>query len=156
MSEDNFCIELVPLEDGYLYIYQIDSHGQFYWLFPNPEVSPLGNPVKAGKTYRLPGTKGSCSGNGQWLGLDEEPGTEEVFLIASRWQAHDLEEALGKLSRFQKTPPKGASPEPLLGELEERVAARDRDQRSARAGAYFSKVVTFEHRGLGRLVEKIR
>ncbi|MCP4350136.1 MAG: OmpA family protein [Desulfobacterales bacterium] len=76
-NRDNYCVEFTPKSHAYVYIYQVDSTGKKSLLFPNPKFFRAGNPVEAGKLYRIPEF-------GRWLYLDENKGQENIIVIAQK------------------------------------------------------------------------
>jgi serine/threonine protein kinase len=61
--------------DGYLYVVQRGSSGQWTVLFPDPEANGGRNAIRKGEDYFVP--------NNGWFAFDETPGTEEVFVVLS-------------------------------------------------------------------------
>ena len=72
--------------DCFVYIYWWDSTGQVGRLFPNPELTEGSGEVKAGQTYWLPSMGGE-----RWYVLDQNPGTETLYFVASRQRNEKLE-----------------------------------------------------------------
>lgn len=95
-SEDPYYLNVHASDRCYLYLYQIDSSGKFFQLFPNKRFVPTSNPIPAGP-LRVPDAP-------EWFYLDDTPGLEQIFLIASRWPQTRLEKASANLSG-------GASPQ---------------------------------------------
>jgi len=76
-KNEPYWLTVKTFESCYLYILQRDSSGRFHSLFPSTDYSPLANPVESG-VIRLPDSYGQ-------LRLDDDiPGTETIYLIASR------------------------------------------------------------------------
>lgn len=82
-SRDRFYLELRPLYDLHARIYSRDSSGQFFLVFPNPEVSETPNPLKAGQRYSFPES-------GRMLAFDAHSGTEHFFVVLSAQSLADL------------------------------------------------------------------
>jgi hypothetical protein len=61
--------------DGYLYVVQRGTSGQWTVLFPDPEANGGRNAIRKGEDYFVP--------NNGWFAFDETPGTEEVFVVLS-------------------------------------------------------------------------
>lgn len=80
-SGDHYKIQFTPQENGYVYIFQIDSSDTVYQLFPMDEWSGVvlnnHNPVRAGTTYHLPADDKSFV-------LDDQRGLETIYFLASR------------------------------------------------------------------------
>lgn len=70
-------------EECFVYVFQHTSNGSLVSLFPGEKYSSQTNPVFAGN-YRLPESN-------RWIYLDNHPGTEEIFLVSSRWRHKKLE-----------------------------------------------------------------
>lgn len=93
-AADNFAVTVQPENPSYVYIWQTDSSGEVFRVFPNADFSPQGNPV-AGKTeVWLPVAKNKR----QWFHLDQNPGEEEIVIAVSTDQLQELEDPLGLLS----------------------------------------------------------
>ncbi|MBF0622286.1 MAG: DUF4384 domain-containing protein [Magnetococcales bacterium] len=88
MSEDMYRIGFIPNEQAYVYIFQIDSLGQIYRLFPTSTVISLEgkgqNPVSSGKEIFLPHRN-------KYYSLDNNIGGEKLFIIVSHQPEADLE-----------------------------------------------------------------
>lgn len=88
-SGDYYQIRFTPEQDGYAYIFQIDSSGQIYLLFPSqggdvPQVSNV-NPVQAGVGYFLPAADEAFQ-------LDEQVGHEQIRFLVFKQRQLALEE----------------------------------------------------------------
>ena len=107
-SGDYYKIIFTPVEDGYVYIYQVDSANNLYQLFPmasfNGVVVNNFNPVKAGKTYFIPTDRKSFE-------LDDVTGIETIYFVASRtndivleqqYQALQLRQQQNDIARAQQ------------------------------------------------------
>ena len=62
--------------DGYLYVVQRGSTGQWTVLFPDPDANGGRNAIRRSEAYFVP--------NNGWFAFDETPGTEEVFVVLSK------------------------------------------------------------------------
>lgn len=88
-SGDYYQIRFTPEQDGYAYVFQIDSSGGIYLLFPSqrgdvPQVSSV-NPVQAGVGYFLPAADEAFQ-------LDEQVGHEQIRFLAFKQRQLALEE----------------------------------------------------------------
>jgi len=87
-SGDHYQIQFVPAEAGYVYIFQIDSSGAVYRLFPlsGSEAQESGNinPVSAGTRYFVPA-------EGKAFQLDEQVGQERIVVLAFKNLNAELE-----------------------------------------------------------------
>ena len=75
-SNDNYAIYFKPGITCYMYVFQEDSTGKVYRLFPNTAYGIETNPVTEGKEYWVP-TRDT------WLYLDKNVGRERLYIIAS-------------------------------------------------------------------------
>ena len=79
-SGDHYKIVFTPDRDCYVYIFQVDSSGQVFQLFPMERFKGVRvnqfNPVKQGRKYVLP------SPDKAFL-LDKKVGIERIYFIAS-------------------------------------------------------------------------
>jgi len=85
---DNYAIYFKPDEECFVHIYQVDSTGRVYCLFPNKEYHPGDNAVIKDKAYWVP-TKPELSSR-PWFYLDENVGKEWLYLIASKHKTMDF------------------------------------------------------------------
>ncbi|NOX52254.1 MAG: DUF4384 domain-containing protein [Gammaproteobacteria bacterium] len=79
----------------YVYIIGIDATGYVAKIFPDEEES-LTNPVGGNVNHRIP------QGN-SWWALDDQPGLEHIFFIASRSPRPDIEDAVAQLAGQPRT-----------------------------------------------------
>jgi hypothetical protein len=107
-SGDYYKIIFTPIEDCYVYIFQLDSANKLFRLFPiqgfdNVTVNHA-NPVKAGQTYYIPSKHQSFE-------LDEQTGPETIYFVATRqddvilekqYQAMQLSEQQHNIAKQQK------------------------------------------------------
>lgn len=87
-SGDRYQIRFTPEQDGYAYIFQIDSSGKIYRLFPvegsdTPQTANI-NPVRADATYFVPAEDEAFQ-------LDNQIGQEQIHFLAFRKRKVDLE-----------------------------------------------------------------
>ncbi len=68
--------------DGFLYVVQQGSSGNWTVLFPNPDINGGRNQIKKGEQYNVP--------DEAWFTFDDNPGTENVFVFLSRDQVSVL------------------------------------------------------------------
>jgi hypothetical protein len=80
-----------PEQDCYVYIYQVDSSGAVYQIFPNLEYSNAWNPVKKGKDYWVPAD--------DRFYLDDVTGEEKIYFFATKEPATELEGLFARLRR---------------------------------------------------------
>jgi hypothetical protein len=84
-----------PQQTAHVYVYQMDGRGTVYPFFPNPDFSPLQNPVPAGQAVALPSAEWSFE-------LDDSVGTEELVVLASCIPLREVEGVFGTLLAGQK------------------------------------------------------
>ncbi|WP_207691967.1 DUF4384 domain-containing protein [Desulfonema limicola] len=75
-NKDSYSIEFKSKNYAYVYIYQADSSGKIFDLFPSTTLSSRSNPVKPGELYRLPENIGA------WIHLDNNKGKEQIIVMA--------------------------------------------------------------------------
>ncbi len=114
-SGDSYKIIFTPQEDIFVYIFQVDSSGMIYALYPMESFRGvrinLTNPVRAGRDYFLPAHDKSFQ-------LDSQTGQERFFFLTSRTQDHALERDFQHLVRIQnegeQSPPQTPKREEML------------------------------------------
>jgi len=98
-SGDHYKIVFTPDKDCYVYIFQVDSSGQVFQLFPMGSFRGVRvnqfNPVKQGKKYVLP------SPDKAFL-LDKKVGIERMYFIASSEGNKELESLYAELTAAVK------------------------------------------------------
>jgi len=101
-SGQHLGVAFKPDADCFVHILWWDSSGQVGRLFPNPKLTEGTGHVKGGETHWLP----SKEGGKHWFVLDDKPGYETVYFVASRERNPKLEklyEELQALSAEAKT-----------------------------------------------------
>ncbi|GAG75204.1 unnamed protein product [marine sediment metagenome] len=87
-SGDHFKIIFTPDKDCYVYIFQVDSSGQIFKLFPMKSFMGVQvnnfNPVTKGTTYTLPSSEKAFM-------LDDQVGTERIYFIVSKERNKEIE-----------------------------------------------------------------
>ena len=77
---DHYKITFTPDKDAYVYIFQADSSGQMFQLFPMEDLKGVRvdnfNPVRTGQQVVLPAPDKAFR-------LDDKTGTERIYFIAS-------------------------------------------------------------------------
>ena len=81
--------------DCHVYVFQVDSGGQAWTLFPNPEWSKGENPVRGGRWYWIPSQD-------EWIEMAGDPGREKFIILASRKKPDKIDALHQKLL---KVPP---------------------------------------------------
>jgi serine/threonine-protein kinase len=97
--------------NGYLYVAQQGTSGNWTVLFPNPQINGGRNAVERFKEYEVP--------QGDWFRFDGPAGTERVFVFLSR-------EPMNTLPGFDR-PVKGFEPgsATMIAELRSSIQSRD-------------------------------
>ncbi|MBM3299594.1 MAG: DUF4384 domain-containing protein, partial [Deltaproteobacteria bacterium] len=106
-----------PESDCFVYIMWRDSSGQMGRLFPNPELTEGNVVAKAGKNYWLP-MKGGEEAQDRWYMLDDAPGEETIYFVASRERNPKLEQLYESLTRLGDSQRRGAEGKDLTREME--------------------------------------
>jgi hypothetical protein len=87
-SGDHYKATFIPEKDCHVYIFQADSSGQIFQLFPMKIFNGIAlnnvNPVKKDQTYIIPSSDKAFV-------LDNRVGTERVYFIASQERNQELE-----------------------------------------------------------------
>jgi len=83
---DEFRLTFIPNADCYVCVLCINSNGEVTQLFPNPAIRQ-GSSCQRGQVYEVPDGV-------NWFALDDQPGTETLFLVASYGSLKDLEDRL--------------------------------------------------------------
>jgi hypothetical protein len=105
-SGDHYKIIFTPDKDCFVYIFQVDSTGHFFQLFPMKSFKGVRvyntNPVHQGTTYVLPNSEKAFM-------LDRQVGVERIYFIASNEQNTELENLYLKWRRatIRKQPKQG-------------------------------------------------
>lgn len=84
---DTFFVMLQPMADAYAVVFNKDSRGQFFRIFPNPQISAQANPLRAHQQYFFPPKDSDLI-----LRFDENPGTETFYFVISSTPLEDLDE----------------------------------------------------------------
>ena len=93
-SGDQFKIQFVTDNDGYVYVINFDPTGKVQTIFPHPEVG-VDNRVRAGQRYELPPSS-------SWYFMDEVKGKETMYIIAAPFPVRNLDALLLDLKRGDK------------------------------------------------------
>jgi hypothetical protein len=81
---DVFVLYLKPSNLAHVYVFQVDSAGNSFRLFPNDAYHTLRNPVAAGQEIWIPNSS-------ELFRLDATRGRETIFIAAARRPLADLE-----------------------------------------------------------------
>ena len=97
--------------DGYLYVAQQGSSGNWTVLFPHPDINGGRNQVKRFEDTVVP--------NDMWLMLDNNPGVEQLFVFLSREPLKTLPGFDRPVKAYETAPPT------LVAQLQSTIASRD-------------------------------
>jgi hypothetical protein len=103
-SGQRFGVTFSPESDCFVYILWKDSCGGMGLLFPNPELTAGTSRVEAGHSYWLPSQDGD-----RWYVLDNNPGEETIYFVASREQNPKLEQLCAALKPGSSASSRGKS-----------------------------------------------
>jgi hypothetical protein len=90
-SRDNFRVHLETNRPAYVYILLYDSQGKASQLFPDPRINHSGL-TDAGAKLAVPDAN-------MWFWLDEDLGTETIFVLASEKPMTDIRALLAKIEK---------------------------------------------------------
>lgn len=102
-SRDNFQIHVEANRPAYVYVLIYDSQGKTAQLFPDAKIDQPGF-VDSGKKVVIPGTD-------LWFWLDDETGTETIYVLASEQPMPDIRGLLGKIAAADDSGKKSVSHE---------------------------------------------
>lgn len=114
-SGQRFGVAFSPESDCFVHILWKDSGGRMGVLFPNPDLSTGTSHVRAGQSYWLPSQNGD-----RWYVLDNNPGEETIYFVASRERNPKLEQLCTALGPDWSASPRGKS-EVAAKELEREI-----------------------------------
>jgi hypothetical protein len=97
--------------DGYLYVAQQGSSGNWTVLFPNPQINGGRNAVKRFQEYEVP--------QGDWFRMDPPAGVERVFVFLSREPMNVLPGFDRPVKSFEQGSPT------MIAELRSSIQSRD-------------------------------
>jgi hypothetical protein len=117
-EKDPYYLIVQSAEPCYLYLFQLQSSGELTELFPNKKYVPTVNPVPGGP-IRIPDGYG-------WFYLDDVPGTETIYLLASRWQQSEIESLSARLEVGKDSEEKAMTTRDILSRLQREEGAADK------------------------------
>jgi hypothetical protein len=109
-------IAFKPNADCYVHIFWWDSSGQVGRLFPNPKLTEGDGRVKGGETHWLP-----SKGVKHWYVLDQVPGHETVYFVASRERNKKLESLFEQLKSLAAGSKSGARGKDVAQAIEREI-----------------------------------
>lgn len=135
-SGDKYQIRFTPLQNAYVYIFQIDSSGAVYRLFPpdGGDTRPNGNIslLQAGVTYFVPAEDEAFQ-------LDEQVGREQIYVLAFGDRDLGLENQYAALLEARRL-----QDQPRIAELQLRLVERLRKTQTGTMS-----VLNFKHNARG-------
>ncbi len=136
-SRDHFQIHVETNRPSHVYILLFDSGGSASQLFPDPKIEQPGF-VENGRKIAIPDRD-------LWFWLDEHPGTETVYVLASEEPMSDIRGLLDKMAKASEVERKR-----LSGEIKQRIKIVERGV----GGVAKGKAVSYPLSD-GRLVQKV-
>jgi hypothetical protein len=136
-SRDHFQVHLEINRRAHIYVLLFDSQGQASQLFPDPKIEQQGL-IEAGQRVTVPDRD-------LWFWLDDHPGTETIYVLASEEPLADIHLLLQRMQQANETERKQ-----LSGEIKERIKIVERGV----GGVAKGKTVNYPLSG-GRRVEKV-
>ena len=85
-SHDNFQVHFQANKDAHVYVLIYDSTNEAHQLFPDPKIA-LNNNIKGVTEYSVPTAN-------QWFWLDENIGTETIYVLASEKPLNNIQSLL--------------------------------------------------------------
>lgn len=110
-------VDFRPESDCFVYIFWWDQTGQVWKMFPNPKYGDATARVTGGKKYQLP----SKQGEAHWYVLNNTPGMETIYFVASRERNQKLESLYEQLQAMGGEARKGTPGQALTEKLEQEV-----------------------------------
>lgn len=107
-SRDNFQVHVESNRPSFIYVLLFDSEGKASQLFPDPKIEQPGF-VDGGRKVAVPDKD-------LWFWLDENPGTETVYVLASEVPMSDIRALLDKMSKAS-----AAEQKRLSGEIKRQI-----------------------------------
>ncbi|MGH7561167.1 MAG: DUF4384 domain-containing protein [Gemmatimonadales bacterium] len=125
-SGDQFRLVLSPNQDSYAYVIGLDPNGRTTVLFPNEAIG-TDNRLRAGERYEIPDAL-------NWFQLDDQVGTETLYLLASYDPLTSLDSLLRTRARGPGGPggPAGPEVERHIARLERPATDGDQQTRDGR------------------------
>jgi hypothetical protein len=112
-SGDNFQVHVETNRPSHVYVLLFDSQGRASQLFPDPKIEQQG--------FTDPSRRVAVPDRDLWFWLDDQPGTETVYVLASEGPLADIRGLLLKMDRANETERKQ-----LSGEIKQRIKIVER------------------------------
>ena len=130
-------LRFAPEQDCHLYIFQMNSSGRTWLIFPNDDERDWNTQpeafLKAGETYQVP--RPECA-----YSLVGAAGTERLILVSDRWRCLDIE----KLYPEYRSERDSTGPRPAK-RLRDQLLQRIRKRKNDGLGRAFFREFSFEH-----------
>jgi CHAT domain-containing protein len=102
-SRDHFQVHVETNKPSHIYVLLFDSQGRASQLFPDPKIEQAGF-IEAGRRIAIPDKD-------LWFWLDENQGTETVYVLASETPLTDIRQLLTKMNNTSDAERKRVSSE---------------------------------------------
>ena len=83
---NSFFVMLKPMTDSYAAVFNKDSKGNFFRIFPNPQISSQTNPLRAHKQYFFPPQNSDLI-----FQFDDNSGEESFYFVISSTPMNDID-----------------------------------------------------------------
>ncbi len=103
---DDLRLTIMSNEPGYLYVIQQGSSGNWSPIFPGPAATRNSNRIEQGRVYQIPD-------GAQSFRMNNQPGTEKLFVLLSRQPIQNLDNSVQRL----QTPSDSAPPSTSQGQV---------------------------------------
>lgn len=118
-SGDLVSCAFCPNCDCHVYIFWWDSSGDVGMLYPNQQLTSGTGEAKANQTCCVP--VGPATGKRHWYQLDDKPGEETIYVVASREKNQKLESLYEKLRSMSVAGRAGLEGEALRNQMEKEL-----------------------------------
>jgi hypothetical protein len=136
-SRDHFQVHLETNRPSHVYVLLFDSQGRASQLFPDPKIGQPGF-IEGGRRIAIPEKD-------LWFWLDEHPGTETVYVLASEEPMPDIRGLLQQMATAYE-----AERKQLSGDIKQRIGIVERGV----GGVAKGKAVNYELSD-GRHIQKV-
>ena len=126
---DRYAVEIQPESKIFLYVFQWDKSGNMAVVFPNRNYPDFGNPLEAGRTYRIPPTP-------SWFTLDQTPGIETIGIGAASRSWEEMERNVKLFNAGSQEEKRIA-----IAKIKRLIAEAEKDTN----GEYYGRQFTFQH-----------
>ncbi|MFC1554544.1 DUF4384 domain-containing protein [candidate division KSB1 bacterium] len=99
--KNSYRLLIEPVEERYVYIFQVDSEDRILRIFPNENFSSHNNPLNMSESYHLPD-------NLNWLYFDKPSERETIYILAFFEMQNNLNELFGRYQSERNNTEKAA------------------------------------------------